>query len=556
MNYSISSNLSLKDIFLEVRIWQTVLLLDFSASNISFILNFILEVLEILTRPLQSIIKPGENVEEIETAKESSIDLNIESHEEGLIASNSDHTEEDDFSGESDSFGEESCEDESEYNESENYEKELEINPLKTEIKSSTINNFIENKGRNYENIKSKVLEEDCETIELLKLLYSEICEYYQRAKKNFCFSSDDEDNFEISDEIIEKKDNMIDLEHHLFLDDITEETKGDTNFFHNFHVIGSKDFVISRENKSLDDGKKEFSPEIVYFNKELNLQFNKQNAEKIIIFSNKQNLEQGISYFKDVQEENNLLEKILKSFFLVHPLNISILTSLLLNLSESIETGSKIINGLLSLLLPLSSNSNIFSLESSQYFEFYPLSSFKILEILQHMVALNPRISILLLSNLTFKELIMSKFFIIEISGFEVLFNLLEENFYRVSIMHLNALLSLISNIISKLGLKMPDLNQNALDNLCKLFLDKELNRKSIYLIIDIINKLYKIPNLKPKINDSLNKQLSTLANELSLCLINIEENNSNGIKEQQFLRICKLIKNIHGHFNDIDYL
>ena len=261
-------------------------------------------------------------------------------------------------------------------------------------------------------------------------------------------------------------------------------------------------------------------------------------------------------------QAEDALLEILLKGLYLSIPINREILSSLLLNLSVQSTNRSKILDGLISLLLQLDSKTDfpprqLYGSESflENYNKVYAIVSVRIIDILQHMVFSNPKVSVDLISQLKFRLPIVKNFNPKETQGFQDLISLMDQYLFKTSTSHITPLVTLISTIVNKLGPKIPSLDQIAIGRLCSLLSFESLNETSVNNVIEMVSKLSEMESNKLQVIKALNYQLRQIGQEVASTLTKLETS-ANGLKEMQFLRLCKVITGVSDISENIDFL
>lgn len=262
------------------------------------------------------------------------------------------------------------------------------------------------------------------------------------------------------------------------------------------------------------------------------------------------------------VQVDDSLLEILLKGLYLSTPINRDILSSLLLNLSVQHINRSKIIDGLVSLLLTLDTKSEfppkkLYGSESflENYNKVYAIVSVRVIDILQHIVVSNPKAAIDLTSPLKQRLSLIKAIRPEETHGFQDLISLMDQTLFRTSSSHLTPLVSLLSSIVAKLGTKIPSINQIAIDRLCSLLSFESLNENSVKNVIEMVTKLSEMETNKEQVVKALKYQIRVIGQEVAVTL-NKLETSANGLKEIQLLRLCKVITGASGASEDIDFL
>ena len=259
---------------------------------------------------------------------------------------------------------------------------------------------------------------------------------------------------------------------------------------------------------------------------------------------------------------DDSLLELLLKGLYLSVSINRDVLSSVMLNLSVQPINRSKIIDGLVSLLLLQESagefppkqlyGSEIF-LEN--YSKVHALVSIRIIDILQHLATCNPKVSSDMLAPIKYRLPLIKNIRNEETQGFQDLISLMDYTLFRTSTSHLTPLVALISTISSKLGGKIPSLDQLAVNRLCSLLSFESLNDATVKNIVEMVTKLSEIEDNKEKVAKALKFELKLIGEEV-LVTLNKQGTSINGIKEIQLLRLCKVITGVTGISDDIDFL
>ena len=492
------------------------------------LLDLILEPLELLTRP--DLYNSQLNKNQIDEFKELSIDVNFETNNQNIQ--------------------EEYSEEFSESYETENYSEKSFTDKSSEKSNSEEFENS-RNYERNFMKKEKDLAFESFLNAEDLNKLVAEIFDLFQEIPKNEEYSSDIDDRICIDCLEKHEKKNELDNEDHSFSEENPEDSKNYTNMM----VFKEKIMNDTNLKSSFLNIKENFDE------KKENFEITDKDIEKIEesrmeidSFDIKKNL------FSSVEEEDSFLEVLIKSFYLPEPINSNVLALLLLNLSENLQIWSKILNGLVAFLFNCSSFnkilkiSNIFN-TSSNICSRYSIFSYRIIEILNQMAALSPKVSLELITPPSFKLRIINSLNPLNLSGFELLLTLFQEPLYTKSNLHLVSLLSLTSNIIDKLGLKVPKLSENSLNTICGLLRLENLTDNCVEKLITIITNLYKISSCRNILKTSLNASMVFIAYEVQELLSKYEVS-KHGVKELQLLRIIKIIKSVYNTFDSIDFL
>jgi HECT-domain (ubiquitin-transferase) len=361
----------------------------------------------------------------------------------------------------------------------------------------------------------------------VLNKLYLEILDLFQDIPKKEEYSSDTEDQMSINVyfDKTEKKNSDSNTPENLFTEETPDEIKDETlNFNH-------------PEKKILEPIEEHlYNP--IYIDEKL-----KQSLEE---FSNPRNI------FGSIEEEDSFIQKLLDCYYLLKPVNINTLVLLFLNLSKSDVLCSKILSGLLYILV---SDEYFFIAFPGVFNHAKAVSALRAIETLHHMVSLSTKVCIQLSTFFEIQLSIIKKLHPQQKTGLSMLLGLFSHNLYKKSYLHLAALLKLISNLIGKLGVKMPALKQKHFNWICKLLRLENINDACIKEITDLILKLFKLSHCKETLIKALNQQIIEIGKEIEGCLTKPLVTTS-GLKEIQLLRLCKILKSISGCIEEIDFL
>ncbi|OMJ79080.1 hypothetical protein SteCoe_20987 [Stentor coeruleus] len=259
---------------------------------------------------------------------------------------------------------------------------------------------------------------------------------------------------------------------------------------------------------------------------------------------------------------EDSLLEILFKGLYLSTPISRDIISSLFLDMTVQQQNRSKILDGLVSLLLNMDNQCefpprNLYGSESflENYSKVYAIVSIRILDILQHIVICNPKASFDLISPIKYRLLSIKSLHPEDTLGFQDLISLMDQNLYKTSTSHITPLISLISAIVNKLNKKIPSLDQLAIDRLCSLLSFESLNETTVKIVVEIVTKLSEMEINKEQVAKALKYQIKTTGEDI-VNYLNKYETSPNGLKEIQLLRLCKVMTGVGEIAEDIDIL
>ncbi|OMJ87502.1 hypothetical protein SteCoe_10754 [Stentor coeruleus] len=259
---------------------------------------------------------------------------------------------------------------------------------------------------------------------------------------------------------------------------------------------------------------------------------------------------------------EDSLLEVLFKGLYLSTPISRDILSSLFLDMSVQQQNRSKILDGLISLLLNIDNRhefppNHLYGSESflENYSKVYAIVSIRILDILQHIVICNPKASFDLISSVKYTLTSIKNLHPEDTLGFQDLISLMDQSLYRTSTSHITPLISLISSIVNKLNKKIPPLDQLAIDRLCSLLSFESLNEATVKIVVEIVTKLSEMEINKEQVAKALRYQIKTTGEDIANYLSKYETS-PNGLKEIQLLRLCKVMTGVGEIAEDIDFL
>ena len=259
---------------------------------------------------------------------------------------------------------------------------------------------------------------------------------------------------------------------------------------------------------------------------------------------------------------DDGFLEGLLKILYLATPVNRDILNSLLADLSAQPVNRSKIIDALISLLVVGESKGGLppgylFGAESylENYSKVYAITSIRILDVLLHLVTSNTRVAQDLVALSKHRLPHIKSIKPEDTLAFQDLISLMDHSLFRTSTSHLTPLISLLSSIVQKLDNKIPSLNQITVDRICSLLSFESLNESTVKSVVEIVTKLSSTDINKEQVVQALKTQLTTIGKEI-LSHLQASQTSSNGLKEVQLLRICKVISGIYTLSDEIDFL
>jgi hypothetical protein len=254
------------------------------------------------------------------------------------------------------------------------------------------------------------------------------------------------------------------------------------------------------------------------------------------------------------VQVEDNFIELLLKSLYLVSPVNSDILTSLFINLSANPHNRTRLLEAFLTLLRlvqPAGSfpPAQLFGSEHfiENYSHVYAVSAGRILDILLHMTKLNPRVTTHMISSDRARIPALKHVKPTPNSGLQTLMSLLGEGLYRTSNIHLTPLVNLIAMVVSKLEENIPSLDAPSIGQICSLLTSENVNESSVKELVEIVRKLAANPDNRQIIEQVISNELLFLSEELIECLQRFECSKS-GLREVELLRLTKVLRIIDG--------
>jgi E3 ubiquitin-protein ligase HUWE1 len=259
---------------------------------------------------------------------------------------------------------------------------------------------------------------------------------------------------------------------------------------------------------------------------------------------------------------EDSFLEVLLKILYLSTPVNRDILNSLLVDLSAQPVNRSKIIDSLISLLTINESKGqlppgHLFGSESylENFNKVFAITSIRVLDVLHQLAASNSKVSQDLVSVCKFRLPHIKAIKPEETFGFQDLISLMDQSLFRTSTSHLTPLIALLSSVVQKLDNRIPSLNQVTVDRICSLLSFESLNETTVKSVVEIVTKLSATEINKEQVVQALKHQLVLIAREV-LALLEEAKTSSNGLKEVQLLRICKVISGVCPLSDEIDFL
>ena len=554
--------LSAKEILLGLSLSDSLSHLKLECTNRSLVLASLLEFLELLTRKENIYIEIKEN--QVALKEESSHNESESEAREQYSQSRSECIEEAENSESNEDMDEDDEEDEEEEEEEsveESYDIEENNNSgsIVEEISSERAGKHIKISRENLEEFENECKEElaaECsEEAEIIREIYAIICEEFKEESESY--SSDIEGNLCGVSYLRNSNRRGSDSIDNIDFDEIMKRRPLDDNIKpHGF--IEKYQFGEENKEKLLPETYPRISTDFISCESvkkkipilKQSLEFTKDEQTQISPYQS--------SKLPSFEEETYILEMLFQCFSLSPAVSSNILASLLLNFSDSPHNCNRIVDGLVSFLspsIPLA-NSPLFS--SLLFPQIDIFSSLKVISTLQHMIALDPKVSLTLLSSpsaqLAFSAVLNPH----KTPGLIILLQLFQQKLYQSSTLHLTSLISLIVSIISKLGVKVPNIPQDSINNICYLLQQEFLDNTCIRGITELISKLRNLPDTLGKILISLNLQLVSLAIEVksSLQQSNSTSYTSPGVKEKQLLRLCRIMKNTSGSFESIDFL
>ncbi|CAG9335559.1 unnamed protein product [Blepharisma stoltei] len=263
------------------------------------------------------------------------------------------------------------------------------------------------------------------------------------------------------------------------------------------------------------------------------------------------------------IQVEDSFLEVLLKCLYIANPVNRDIFASLMLNLSAQQPNRHKMLDGLISLLLQITPRDDfpprqLYGSDSliENYNQVYAVVSGRILDILQHLAKMNPKVSLDLSSSSKFRlPLIKSIRGNDDIRGFHSLIELVEQQLFRTSSSHLTPLINLILAIVDKQGTNVQKIDQFAISQLCSLLSYKSLNEATVKVVVDLVTKLAQNEENRVHIEQALNTEVKVLGEEIAESLKR-NETSRTGIKELQLLRLCTVLRSVSGKSEGLEGL
>lgn len=250
------------------------------------------------------------------------------------------------------------------------------------------------------------------------------------------------------------------------------------------------------------------------------------------------------------IQVEDNFLEVLLKALYLVSPVNIDILASLLLNLSAQPVNRHKLLDALVALAMRLPPRNDfppqqLYGAENflETYSQVYAIVAGRILDLLQHLTHMNPKASGDLINPPRQKlSIIRSLKGSEEVKGFYSLIKLLDCSLYKTSGGHVTPLINLINDVVNKQGENIPELEAWAIRQICVTLSYRSLNEATFKTVSEMVTKLAQNPINKNLLVENLNNEIQELANELAAKLSRMETS-PRGFRELLLLRLCKIV-------------
>ena len=255
------------------------------------------------------------------------------------------------------------------------------------------------------------------------------------------------------------------------------------------------------------------------------------------------------------VQIEDSFVEALLRSLFLVSPLNRDILASLLLNLSANPQNRNKVLDGLVSLLMQqrpsrdfppqqLYGSHNFLQ----NYDLVYAIVAGRALDLLSHLTSFNPKVSTELCTPTKYKLNIAKTTQGESVRCLSNLMHLLRWNPYRVSAPHLNSLVTLMKESVEK-AQETPTVNSASVESLCAVLDSESMNEATMKNFIDLIAKLCENPQNKTNIDEIFSKEVEAVGTEVS-ALLKQTCTSESGSTELKLLRLCKVLTSVLSSF------
>lgn len=260
---------------------------------------------------------------------------------------------------------------------------------------------------------------------------------------------------------------------------------------------------------------------------------------------------------------EDGFLEVLIRSVYLLNPINRDIFASLLLNLSVQSGVRAKVVDAFLCLLMQVTPVKDfppqkLYGSETylENYSQVYAIVTGRILDLLLHLAQNNPKVTSELLvpskQRLTLIKALKSPE---DSRGISILLTLTKHKLFESSSSHLNPLINLLSCIFEKQQNDFPSLDPPEIQQICELFKYESLSEPSVKMIVDLVTSLIKNPINKSQIEKILHKAFSILGQEISENL-KIQQTSKDGQKELQLLRIYKVFKIIAQDHSGLDYI
>ena len=232
---------------------------------------------------------------------------------------------------------------------------------------------------------------------------------------------------------------------------------------------------------------------------------------------------------------DEDFLKLLLKTIYLLTPVNREILASLLLNLTANAENRKDLLDALVTLLTPSPGYeflpAHLFGsdtyLETPQ--QLFAIVTNRVLDILQYLTKHNPKVSSQLFSS----------------SHFLTLINLLRLQLFKTSPGHLNPLLLLIYEALEKVKGNVPVFSDEVLLQICESVTYESLPDAGTKLAQDLVSLLCEQTDNKEKLEQILVKRIQETAYYVASVLSNCSE--SNGLLESQLLKLCKVLQSVN---------
>mmetsp|Transcript_8385 Transcript_8385/g.16642 ORF Transcript_8385/g.16642 Transcript_8385/m.16642 type:complete len:2837 (+) Transcript_8385:32-8542(+) len=254
------------------------------------------------------------------------------------------------------------------------------------------------------------------------------------------------------------------------------------------------------------------------------------------------------------VQVDDSFIELLLKSLYLINPVNSDILTSLFINISANPHNRTRLLESLLTLLRLVQPEKNFppTQLYGSEHFtenysHVYAVVAGRILDILLHLTKQNPRVSTHMVSSDKARIPALKHIKPTTNSGLQTLMSLLGESLYRSSSIHVTPLVNLIAQVVTKQEENVPALDAPSIGQICSLLTSENVNETAVKELVEIVKKLSVNGDNRHIIEQVISNELTFLSEELIECLQRFECSKS-GLREVELLRLTKVLRIIEG--------